>query len=110
LTLSVPLKRPSNFPVNTFFAQSFLRLLSLESPKDLDIAIQAFFASIWHDDLPLDSAETIQTALEKQNAKLSMNGSELKTFIERAISKEERNKLSKESEILAKDEGCFGMP
>jgi 2-hydroxychromene-2-carboxylate isomerase len=107
---AVPLKRPANFPVNTFFAQSVLRLFSLESPQDLDIAVQAFFEAIWHNDLPVDSFEAINSILDKKKDRLSLKDTQLTEFIQRAISKEERNKLSKESEILAKEEGCFGMP
>ncbi|UZJ51030.1 hypothetical protein CBS101457_000350 [Exobasidium rhododendri] len=103
----VPLNRPADFPANTFFAQSVLRLISLESPSNFDLALQAMFEAVWHERTPIQSAEDIKAVLQKKGIKLS--DSDLTTLIERGISKEERNKLSEETKVLV-EEGCFGMP
>jgi 2-hydroxychromene-2-carboxylate isomerase len=101
----VTLNRPKNFPVNTFFAQSVLRLISLESPSNLDLAIQALFEAVWHHNQSVEKAEEIKKILQDKGIKLS--DSELTALVEKGVSKEQRTLLSKESEDLA---GCFGMP
>lgn len=66
----VPLNPLANFRPNTFFAQSTLRLISLESPNDLNTSIQAFFEALWHHDIPVDTSKAIEEILIKANISL----------------------------------------
>jgi 2-hydroxychromene-2-carboxylate isomerase len=79
----------------------------LESPSNLEAACVALFEAIWHDNKSVAKAEEIKEILQKKG--LKMSDSELEQIVEKGISKEERNKLSKESEELV-ESGCFGMP
>lgn len=98
---------PSNFPVNTFYAQSVLRTISLDSPSNLELALEALFEAVWHTDTPIGTVAEIKKVFQDKGIKLS--DSELTALIEKGVSKEERNKLSEESKFLV-EEGCFGMP
>lgn len=104
----VTLNRPPNFPVNTFFAQSLLRLIKLDHPDKLEKAVDALYAAVWTDNLAVEKPEVLGEIMV--TAKLFNDEQQVRGLIERAYSKAEKGALAKESQALVQEGGAFGAP
>ena len=93
--------------MNTFFAQSLLRLISLEVPEELEAAIDALYEAVWTRDENVEDAQVLQKILADDG--ILGDDSKRKEFVEKAFSKEAKSALAQESKDLVEN-GCFGAP
>ncbi|KAK0555331.1 hypothetical protein OC846_001759 [Tilletia horrida] len=108
----VTLNRPSEFPVNTSYAQLFLRHISDHSSatyRDKHIpAIDACFAAVWSNDKRLLTPEQIYDAVGSLWS--ADQKDEVLKLIKESGSREHKDRLKAESASVAQESGAFGLP
>lgn len=103
---STTLNPTKEFPINTMHAQAVLRQIADDGSRaDLEKAIKAFYAAIWHFDKPVATAENLEDILKPE-----FDQATIKAWLEKSMEKPARSRLQEEAKQLAEHEGVFGMP
>lgn len=102
----VTLDRPPSFPVNTFFAQSLLRLIQINHPEKLDDSIDAFFEAVWTKNDDITKPEILGKVIQP----IFNDEQKIKSLVERAYDKQEKAALAELSKKLVTEGGAFGAP
>ncbi|KAK0568521.1 hypothetical protein OC861_001851 [Tilletia horrida] len=109
---SVTIRRPPNFPFNTTLPQLFLRHLSDHPSADQRArhvpAMEACFARIWTQNLPLSTPDDIFDCLHP----LWKDGEHeaLRQMIAASGTKEMKEHFRSEIKVLVEKGGAFGLP
>ncbi|PWN37071.1 thioredoxin-like protein [Meira miltonrushii] len=102
----VTLNRPPVFPVNTFFAQSLLRLIQINHPEKLDDSIDALYEAVWTRNDEVEKPETLGKVIKP----IFNDDQKIKSLVERAYDKQEKGALADLSRKLVTEGGAFGAP